>query len=52
MVFADGAWDENAAVFELKDPLDTVLALDADDAESEDEVKEAEAAAVGGRRLS
>ena len=32
VVFADGAWNENAAVFEQKDPLDTVLALDADDA--------------------
>ena len=32
VTFADGAWNENAAVFEQKDPLDTVLALDADDA--------------------
>ena len=47
VVFADGAWNENAAVFELKDSLDTVLALDADDAVTDDEVvKEAEAAAV------
>ena len=47
VVFADGAWNENAAVFELKDSLDTVLALDIDDAETDDEVvKEAEAAAV------
>ena len=47
VVFADGAWNENAAVFELKDSLDTVLALDVDDAVTDDEVvKEAEAAAV------
>ena len=47
MAFADGAWKKNAAVFEQKDPLDTVLALDADDAVPDDEVvKEAEAAAV------
>ena len=26
MAFADGAWNENDAVFEQKDPLDTVLA--------------------------
>ena len=52
MVFADGARNENAAVFELKDPLDTVLALDADDAAPDDEVvKEAEAAAVEGEAL-
>ena len=47
VVFADGAWNENAAVFELKDSLDTVLALDVDDAVTDDEVvKEAEAASV------
>ena len=47
VVFADGAWNENAAVFELKDSLDTVLALDVDDTVTDDEVaKEAEAAAV------
>ena len=47
VVFAGGAWNENAAVFELKDSLDTVLALDVDDAVTDDEVvKEAEAAAV------
>ena len=47
VVFADGAWNENAAVFELKDYLDTVLTLDVDDAVTDDEVvKEAEAAAV------
>ena len=40
-------WNENAAVFELKDSLDTVLVLDVDDAVIDDEVvKEAEAAAV------
>ena len=47
VVFADGAWNENAAVFEQKDPLDTVLALDADDAVPDDEV---EAAAVDADR--
>ena len=47
VVFADGAWNENAAVFELKDSLDTVLALDVDDAVTDEEVvKEAETAAV------
>ena len=47
VVFADGAWNENSAVFELKDSLDTVLALDVDDAVINDEVsKEADAAAV------
>ena len=41
------AWNENSAVFELKDFLDTVLALDVDDAANDDEVvKEPEAAAV------
>ena len=50
VTFADDAWNENAAVFEQKDPLDTVLALDADDAASDDEVaKKAEAAAVEGK---
>ena len=52
VAFADGAWNENAAVFEQKDPLDTVLALDADDAAPNDEVvKEAEAAAVEGEAV-
>ena len=52
VAFADGAWNENAAVFEQKDPLDTVLALDADDAVPDDEVmKEAEAAAVEGEAV-
>ena len=27
VVFADGAWNENAAVFELKDSLDTIADL-------------------------
>ena len=27
VAFANGAWKENAAVFEQKDPLDTVLAF-------------------------
>ena len=55
LVFADGAWNENAAVFELKDSLDTVLALDVDYAVTDDEVvKEAEAAGCGAciRRFS
>ena len=47
MVFVDVDWNESAAVFEQKDPLDIVLALDADDVVPNDEVvKEAEAAAV------
>ena len=46
VVFADGAWNENAAVFEYKDPLDTVLALDADEAADDEAMEEAEAAAV------
>ena len=49
VAFADGAWNENATVFEQKDPLDTVLALNADDAAPNDEVvKEAEAATMEG----
>ena len=52
VAFADGAWNENGAVFEQKDPLDTVLVLDADDAAPDDEVvKEAEAAAVEGEAV-
>ena len=47
VVFADDAWNENAAVFELKDSFDTVLALDVDDAVTDDEVvKEAWTAAM------
>ena len=52
MAFADGAWNENTAVFEQKDPLDSVLALDADGAAPDDEVvKEAETAAVEGEAV-
>ena len=52
VAFADGDWNENAAVFEQKDPLDTVLALDANDAAPDDEVvKEAETAAVEGEAV-
>ena len=52
VAFVDGDWNENAAVFEQKDPLDTVLALDADDAAPDDEVvKEAEAVAVEGEAV-
>ena len=52
MTFADGAWNENAAVFEQKDPLDIVLALDANDAAPNDEVvKEAETAIVEGEAV-
>ena len=41
-----------AAVFKQKDPLDTVLALDADDVAPKDEVvKEAETAAVEGEAV-
>ena len=53
VVFADGSWNENAAVFEQKDPLDTVLALDEDDSVQDNEVmKEAEAAAVEGEAVN
>ena len=49
VAFVDGDWNENTAVFEQKDPLDTVLALDADDVVPDDEVvKEAEAVIVEG----
>ena len=52
VAFADGAWNENDAMFEQKDPLDTVSALDADDAAPDDEVvKEAGAAAVEGEAV-
>ena len=47
VAIADGAWNENAAVFEQKYPLNTVSALDTDDAVPDDEVmKEAETAVV------
>ena len=52
VAFVDGDWNENAAVFEQKDPLDSVLALDADDAAPDDEVvKEAEDVAVEGEAV-
>ena len=52
VAFVDGDWNENAAVFEQKDPLDTVSALDADDAAPNDEVvKEAETAVVEGEAV-
>ena len=52
VAFVDGARKENAAVFEQKDPLDTVLALDADNAAPNNEVvKEAEAATVEGEAV-
>ena len=49
VTFADDVWNENAAVFEQKYSLDIVLALDANDAASDNEVvKEAETAIVEG----
>ena len=49
VTFADGAGNENAAVFERKYPLDSVLALDANDVASDNEVvKEAETPIVEG----
>ena len=52
VTFADGAWNKNAAVFEQKYLLDSVLVLDANDAASDNEVmKEAEAAAVEGEAV-
>ena len=49
VAFSEGAWYENAAVFEQIVPLNTVLTLDADDAASDDEVlKEAEVADAEG----
>ena len=45
-------WKENAAVFEQKDLLDTVLALDADDVVPNDEVvKESETLTVEGEAV-
>ena len=45
VIFAEGAWNENAAVFEQKYSIDGVLALDANDAVPDNEVvKEAETA--------
>ena len=47
VTFADGAWNENAAVFEQKDLLDALLALDADNVVPNDELmKEAETVIV------
>ena len=40
VAFVDGAWNENAAVFEQKDLLDALLALDADNVVPNDEVVE------------
>ena len=52
VTFAEGAWNENAAVFKQKYPLDGVLALDADDAAPNDKVvKEAEAVIVEGEAV-
>ena len=52
VTFADGDWNENKAVFEQKYPLDSVLALDANDAASDNEVvKEAETAIVEGEAV-
>ena len=43
VAFVDGDWNEDVVVFEQKYPLDSVVALDADDAVTDDEVmKEAE----------
>ena len=50
--FAEGAWNENAAEFEQKYPLDGVLALDANDVVPNDKVvKEAEAVIVEGEAV-
>ena len=52
VTFADGVWNENAAVLEQKYSLDSVLALDANDAASDNEVvKEAEIAIVEGEAV-
>ena len=52
VTFADDVWNENAAVFQRKYPLDGVLALDANDAASDNEVvKEAETAIVEGEAV-
>ena len=52
VTFADGAWNENATVFEQKKPLHGVLALDADDAAPNDKVvKEAKAVFVEGEAV-
>ena len=52
VIFAEGAWNENAAVFEQKYSLDGVLALDANDAVPDNEVvKEAETAILEGEAV-
>ena len=52
VAFVDVDWNKNAAVFEQKDPLVTVLALDADDDAPNDEVvKEAEIMTVEGEAV-
>ena len=52
VTFAEGAWNENATVFEQKYSLDSVLALDANDAASDNEVvKEAETAIEEGEAV-
>ena len=52
VTFAEGAWNENAAVFEQKYPSDGVLALDANNAAPIDKVmKEAEAVIVKGEAV-
>ena len=52
VTFAEGVWNEDAAVFEQKNPLGGVLALDADDAARNDKVvKEAETVIVEGEAV-
>ena len=52
VTFADGVGNENVSVFEQKYSLDSVLALDANDATSDNEVvKEAETAIVEGEAV-
>ena len=53
VTFAEGAWNENAAEFEQKYPVDGVLALDANDVAPNDKVvKEAEAVIVEGEAVN
>ena len=50
--FTDGVWNKNPVVFEQKYSLDIVLALDANDGASDNEVvKEAETATVEGEAV-
>ena len=52
VTFADGVWNENAAVFQQKYSIDSVLDLDANDAASDNEVvKEADAVSVEGEAV-